>query len=58
MSLMFSNPELFFLQIADQVKLVLPQLPVGLQDAVTEMVNQDTRHRPDAKSLLSMQYFK
>lgn len=47
-----------YLQLDNEVRNILPQIPAGIQDAIREMVNQDTRYRPCAKTLSGLQYFK
>ena len=47
-----------FFQITDQVKNVLHRIPVGLQEAVSRLVNPDTRQRPSTQLLSLIQYFR
>jgi SCY1-like protein 2 len=49
---------LILFQISDQVKNVLHKIPVGLQEAVTRLVNPDTRKRPSTQLLSLIQYFR
>ncbi len=44
-------------QIGEQVKQILPKIPVGLQEAVTRMVHVDTRQRKTTQQLSLIQYF-
>jgi len=44
-------------QLSDRVNSVLAQIPIGLQESVFHLVNQDTRHRPPARSLVQITYF-
>ena len=45
------------LQIKEQVKKVMPKIPVGLQEAVVLLVNPDTRQRPTTLVLSRIKYF-
>merc|ERR1719150_479858 len=54
------STNLYFKQagvITDQVKNVLHRIPVGLQEAVSRLVNPDTRQRPSTQLLSLIQYF-
>ena len=44
-------------QIKEQVKKVMPKIPVGLQEAVVLLVNPDTRQRPTTPVLSRIKYF-
>ena len=44
-------------QLSDHVSAVLCQIPIGLQEVVFLLVNQDTRHRPTARTLVQISYF-
>ena len=44
-------------QLTDHVNSVLSKIPIGLQQSVRQLVNQDTRHRPLARSLVQIAYF-
>ena len=44
-------------QLSDHVSKVLCQVPVGLQEVVFLLVNQDTRHRPPARTIVQISYF-
>ena len=54
-----SEGERIFLsfQLSEHVNSVLCQIPIGLQEVVFLMVNQDTRHRPQARTLVQISYF-
>ena len=41
----------------DQVKSILPKIPVGLQESVSRLVNIDSRQRPSTQLLSLIQYF-
>lgn len=54
------STNLYFKQaglIIEQVKNVLHRIPVGLQEAVSRLVNPDTRQRPSTQLLSLIQYF-
>ena len=44
-------------QLSEHVNTVLCQIPIGLQEVVFLLVNQDTRHRPQARALVQISYF-
>ncbi|XP_023332600.1 SCY1-like protein 2 isoform X2 [Eurytemora carolleeae] len=44
-------------QLSEKVAEILPFIPVGLQELVNKLVNQDTRHRPTARQLVQAPYF-
>ncbi len=48
----------FFQQLSEQVKSILPKIPVGLQEAVIRMVHVDIRQRQTTQQLSLIQYFK
>ena len=45
------------LQLSELVAGALCQVPIGLQEVVVHLVNQDTRHRPSARTLVQISYF-
>ncbi len=56
MFLIYIDIDLQF-QLSDHVSAVLCQIPIGLQEVVFLLVNQDTRHRPTARTLVQISYF-
>ena len=56
MILIYIDIDLHF-QLSDHVSAVLCQIPIGLQEVVFLLVNQDTRHRPTARTLVQISYF-
>ena len=44
-------------QLSERVNSVLAKIPIGIQESVFHLVNQDTRHRPTARSLVQISYF-
>ena len=60
-SCLYPHPEsghfIITLQLSAHVHSVLAQIPVGLQESVFQLVNQDTRLRPQARALVQITYF-
>ena len=48
---------MYLLQLSELVAGALCQVPIGLQEVVVHLVNQDTRHRPSARTLVQISYF-
>ena len=44
-------------QLSERVNSVLAKIPIGIQESVFHLVNQETKHRPTAKSLVQISYF-
>jgi hypothetical protein len=49
---------IYEMQLNDQVRNVLPSLPVGLQEALIRLLSRDARKRPNAQLLSSIKFFR